>query len=333
MKRKYFYFLIMGFIVFCVYFNGQINKPNENVFGAKKFKIEKGQGVADIAQSLHEQGFLKSPFWFKIYVGVSGNKNKFYDGEYELSTDLNIKNLVRELAQKSAVGQKEIEITFLEGWTVAEDDEYLNQKGLIKKGELLNFVKDFDGLQYGFLFGRPKNSDLEGFLYPDTYRIYENAKVEDIVKKMLENFDQKLTQEMRAEIKKQNKSIFEIVTLASIVEKEMFGYENRQKVADIFWKRLKVGMALQSDATINFITNKGVVSPSYADLQVKSAYNTYQNAGLPPGPICNPSIEAIKAVIFPIKNDYWYFLTTPNNEIIFSKNHDEHVINKQKYLK
>jgi len=113
----------------------------------------------------------------------------------------------------------------------------------------------------------------------------------------------------------------------------MFGYENRRVVADIFLKRLELGMALQSDATINYITKKGIAAPSLNDLEVDSLYNTYKYRGLPPGPICNPSIEAIKAVIYPADTDYLYFLNTPEGDIIFSKNHDEHVANKFKYLK
>ncbi|MFA6537109.1 MAG: endolytic transglycosylase MltG [Patescibacteria group bacterium] len=331
--KRIFLAVVVGLLIFSIYFNKKISAPNENFFGDKVFKIEKGDGIKKIADNLHEQGFLDSVFWFKVYVGASGNKNKFYDGEYGLRTDFSIKDLVKTLVTKSANNRGEVDITLLEGWSIADYDNYLAEKNILKKGEFFDFAEKFDGLQYDFLFNRPKNADLEGFLYPDTYRIYENSTAEDIGKKMLENFGNKLTSELREEIKKQKKSIFEVITLASIVEKEMFGYENRQIVADVFLKRLKVGMALQSDATINFITQKGIAAPSYTDLQVKSAYNTYKNKGLTPGPICNPSIEAIKAVVYPAKTDYWYFLTTKDGQIIFSRTHDEHVANKYKYLK
>ncbi len=324
---------LIFFFLYTIFFYRAISINNKNPLGEKEFVIEKGQGVEQIAQNLKNEGFLMEPFWFKVYVASVGKKNNFYSGEYLLRTDWNIKTLVEKMTNNAFIGRKEITLTFLEGWTIVDYDNYLTQNNFIRQGEFLSFSKEYKNSTHEFLFDKPSGADLEGFLYPDTYRVYENSKIEDIVEKMITNFEFKLDKELREEIKKQGKSIFEVITLASIVEKEMFGYENRQKVADVFLKRLKIGMPLQSDATINFITQKGVVAPSYADLQVKSAYNTYQNKGLPPGPICNPSVEAIKAVIYPIKTDYWYFLTTPDNKIIFSKNHDEHVLNKYKYLK
>ena len=330
--KRYIAIAIGALLVFAIYFNAQITKQNDNQFGERLFKIEKGVGVAKIAANLDEQGFLASEFWFKVYVAASGNKANFIDGEYKLRTDLNIKDVVRQLTG-ARFSNKEVDVTLLEGWTVVEMDEYLVKRDLIKPGELTAYSNDFAQKDYFFLFDRPKSADLQGYLYPDTYRVYAQTSVAELARKMLENFDQKLTSEMRAEIKKQKKSIFDVVTLASVVEKEMFGYENRRVVADIFLKRLKAGMALQSDATVNFVTKRGIAAPSLDDLQVESLYNTYKYPGLPPGPICNPSIEAIKAVIYPAKTDYWYFLNTPQGEIIFSKTHDEHVANKFKYLK
>lgn len=150
---------------------------------------------------------------------------------------------------------------------------------------------------------------------------------------MLRNFDDKLTPEMRAEIKKQGRTVYQVLTLASIVEKEMFGYESRRQVAGVFYNRLKIGMPLQSDATVNYITGKGMTRPTIADTKIDNRYNTYKYYGLPPGPICNPSIESIKAVIYPASNNYLYFLTTPDNQIIFSKTMDEHLKNQYKYFK
>lgn len=332
LMKKYLGIAIVVFLVFTIYFNIQISKENPNEFGAKSFRVEPGQGVEEIAANLVEQGFLARPFWFKVYVAASGNKARFIDGEYDLKTNLSIKDLVLALTnQKNS--NKETEITLLEGWTAGQMDEYLAGKGLIKAGEMVDYSQNFDEKSFLFLIDRPKQASLDGYLYPDTYRIYQAAGIGSIVKKMLDNFDQKLTPELRAEIKKQKKTIFEVVVLASIVEREMFGYENRRVVADIFQKRLAAGMALQSDATINFITKKGIAAPGLDDLRIDNAYNTYKYRGLPPGPICNPSIEAIRAVIYPANTGYWYFLNAPSGEIIFSQTHDGHVLNKQKYLK
>ena len=328
--KKIIITLIAVFVVLLVIFVFEVNDKNANKFGAKIFKIEKGEGINKIAGHLVEQGFIKKKFWFKAYVALSGAKTKFIDGEYNLSTEMTIRALVRELTNQLNFN-KEVDFTLIEGWTMAQADDYLVGQGLIKAGELIEYSDNFNDKSYFFLIDRPKKATLEGYLYPDTYRVYAQTKVDEIVKKALNNFDKKLDDELRKESKRQKKTIFEVVTLASIIEKEMFGYENRRVVADIFLKRLKVGMALQSDASVNYVTGKGLARPTSDDLKIDSLYNTYKYPGLPPGPISNPSIEAIKAVIYPQSTNYWYFLTTPDNKIIFSKSYDEHLKNKYKY--
>ncbi len=169
-------------------------------------------------------------------------------------------------------------------------------------------------------------------MFPDTYRIFKNATAQDIIEKMLDNFDQKISSELRTEISKQNKSIFDIITLASIVEKELSADEDRAIAADIFYRRMEIGMPLQSDATVNYVTGKKETRPSVDDTHTDSLYNTYQNRGLPPGPISNPGLSAIKAVIYPKANNYYYFLTTEEGDVIYSRTNDEHAENKAKYL-
>ncbi|MBT5337862.1 endolytic transglycosylase MltG [Candidatus Falkowbacteria bacterium] len=330
--RKVVGVIVVIFLIFIIYFYQQVNTTHDNAFGERQFIIEKGQGVEAIADNLQSQGFIKSPFWFKVYVASSGKRSEFVDGTFELRTDLSLKEIANFLTETMGAA-KETEFTLLEGWSVEQMDESLASEGLIKAGELIEYSDKFNDKSFFFLIDKPRSADLQGYLYPDTYRVYQNSSVGKIAEKMLSNFDSKLTDEIRKEIKRQGKTVFEVVTLASIVEKEMFGYKNRQVVADIFNKRLEIGMALQSDATVNFVTDKGIAAPSLVDTQVDSLYNTYKYPGLPPGPICNPSIEAIKAVVYPEKTNYWYFLNTPEGDIIYSKNHDEHVTNKYKYLK
>ncbi|MFA7663080.1 MAG: endolytic transglycosylase MltG, partial [Patescibacteria group bacterium] len=172
-----------------------------------------------------------------------------------------------------------------------------------------------------------------GYIFPDTYHITTTATAEEIMDKALSNFGNKLTPELRAEIKAQGKTIYEIITLASIVENEVAKAEDMKIVAGIFWNRLDIGMGLQSDATINYITSGKTTRPTADDLKIDSPYNTYKYRGLPPGPIANPGIASIEAVINPTKTDYLYFLTTPDKQTIFSKTFEEHVAAKNKYLK
>ncbi|KKQ79397.1 MAG: hypothetical protein UT02_C0037G0008 [Parcubacteria group bacterium GW2011_GWC2_38_7] len=331
--------LAILFIVFLVLLNVQVALNNDNQFGQKEFVIEPGQGVRTIGKNLFDNGIIRSKFWFNVYVFIKGEKTSFYDGTFSLKTNTSIKDVINELLNQRET--KEIEIKILEGWNLLDIDEYLSNQQVLKSGEFLDYCDSIKGnklLQlsvendWPLLREKPVNASLEGFLYPDTYRIYKQTSAEEIFHKMVDNFHLKFDQSLRDEVKKQDRDVYQILTLASIVEKEMYGYENRQKVADVFLKRLNIGMALQSDATLNYITKKGTVRPSLEDTKTDSLYNTYKYPGLPPTPICNPSIEAIRAVVYPQANPYWYFLTTPDNEIIFSKDHDEHIRNVNKYL-
>lgn len=193
----------------------------------------------------------------------------------------------------------EIQITFPEGFTNKQIQERLQANSIT--GEI--------------------TEELQGYLFPDTYRFYENALLDDVIAKMRKNFDKKV-----------GKINYEDLILASIIQKEVANPEDMQVVAGIFLKRLKVNMPLQSDATVNFVTGKNLTQPSIEDTKQVSPYNTYQNLGLPPGPICNPGLKAIQAVQNPIASQYWYFLTRPDQEVIFSKTLEEHNIAKKKYL-
>ncbi|MBI4281601.1 endolytic transglycosylase MltG, partial [Candidatus Uhrbacteria bacterium] len=179
-----------------------------------------------------------------------------------------------------------------------------------------------------------KTKDLEGYLFPDTYRIFKDATVQEIVVKMRANFDRKVTSEMRSEIKKQKKTLDEILIMASMLEREVRSPEEMQIVSDIFWRRLAIGMPLQADSTINFVVGGKRPRATYDDLKIDSPYNTYKYRGLPPGPIGNPGLSAITAAIYSKKNDYWFFLTTEDDgHAVFAKTLDEHNRNRGKYLK
>ena len=149
---------------------------------------------------------------------------------------------------------------------------------------------------------------------------------------MLDNFEVKFTDQMKEDAKNGNMSIYEIVTLASIIEKEVRTEEDRKIVAGIFYDRLNNNVGLQSDATVNYVTGKQALQPSADDIEVDSPYNTYKYRGLPPGPISNPSLSAIKAAIYPEKSDYFYFLTKQDGTTVFSKTYEEHLENKRKFL-
>ena len=248
-------------------------------------------------------------------------------------------------ALTSAGETNERDVKILEGWNNREIADYLESEGVVSKDVFSDELKKIgQSSDYEFLNDRPAGATLEGYLFPDTYRIYKefpqelldgqdqsSAAADQLIKKMLDNFDQKLSSDLRAEIARQKKTIFEIVTMASIIEKEARG-DDMAMVSDIFWRRIKEGIPLQSDATINYATGSYETSASAEDLNIDSPYNTYKYRGLPAGPIGNPSLEAIKAAIYPKANNYWYFLTTDDGQVIYSKTFEEHKANKLKYL-
>lgn len=226
-------------------------------------------------------------------------------------------------------------ITIIEGWENTEIAQYLESRGISKKNDFLDALKKRSSWwdDYEVLWDLPKGVDLEGYLFPDTYLVFKNASIDDILKKMISNLDKKIGEQMRRDIKEQNMNMHKILTLASIIEKEVVSDEDRAIVSGIFHKRLKEGIGLQADSTINYITGKSKTRSSLDDISLDNPYNTYKYRGLPPGPIDNPGLSAIRAAVYPKDSSYFYFLTTPEGAVIYSKNFEEHVAAKKKYLK
>jgi UPF0755 protein len=332
MTKKIIILLILLAAIISLYPLKMIYYGEKNLGEERRLIVQEGEGAKKISQNLAKEGLIKSTFIFEAYLWLRGVEDNLQVGEYYLKPGISIRELVDILT--SGKGNKEMEIKIIEGWNNREIAEYLENKGVMGKNVFQEGIKNYRNIDsYEFLKDKPAEVDLEGFLFPDTYRIYRDAKAGDIIKKMLNNFDQKLRVEMREDIKSSKRTIFEVITMASILEKEVSGENDRAIVADILYKRLKVGMPLQVDSTINYITGKGVSRASLEDTKINSPYNTYKNRGLPPGPISNPGLNAIEAAIYPIKNNYWYFLTTSNGKTIFSKTLEDHNIAKAKYLK
>ncbi|MDO8261489.1 MAG: endolytic transglycosylase MltG, partial [Candidatus Magasanikbacteria bacterium] len=226
---------------------------------------------------------------------------------------------------------------YLETSEMFKADDFLALTGLPKVDyrENKSLAKPTDySADYAFLADKPSYRGLEGFLFPDTYRIFVDATADEVIRKMLNNFDAKLTPEMRAEIEKQGKTVYEIVTMASIVQKEVRNEKDMKIVSGIFWNRIKNGQALESCATLAYVLGENKKQYTYEDTRVESPYNCYINRGLPPGPIANPGIKAIEAAIYPEDTNYNYFLSSfETGETIYSRTFEEHVRNKEKYLR
>lgn len=331
-------FFVKGFVFLAVllllgwWFHRQVYFSHGTGNIPQTFEIKSGEGVKDIAKNLENAQLIKNDFYFNYFVWKTKACEKLQAGKYEIRGSMTIPEIAQVLSMGEVVSN-EVKVTFPEGTSAKDMADILKQKGL-EGDEFLKKAKNGEGVKadYEFLKGKPEKADLEGFLFPDTYIFFKDVKAENIVNRMLLNFDEKLTSRMRDDIKKKNRTIFEIVTMASILEKEVKSSEDMKVASGIFWDRIGAGMPLQSCATIAYVLGEEKKQYSYDDTRTPSPYNTYINKGLTPGPINNPGMNALQAAVYPAKTDYVYFLTDPNTgKTIFSKTIEEHETNKAKY--
>jgi len=307
-------------------------------------EVATGSGLRVIGQLLKNAGLIRSKWAFVIYTTVIGQASKLKPGIYKFEGEVSVPELTRELASGRLANERLV--TIPEGWDLRDIGRYFEGVGAFKAehwweitGEPAadyrrrtpaipqEFYKKFE-----FLRDNPRGASLEGFLFPDTYRVFRGAQPEEIASRMLENFERKIGSDLRAETRRQKKTLFEVVTMASLLEKEIPDPKERRLASGILWSRLYSGMPLQVDATLNYITGKHE-SPSGEDFKINSPYNTYRSRGLPSGPIANPGIDAIRAAVYPEKSDYSYYLSTPEGKTIFSRTLEEHNAAKAKFLK
>lgn len=303
--------------------------------------INQGDGIDKISQSLKKAGLIRSQILFKIYLVLTNNSQKVQFGTYLFSDKINIPEMVEILSEGK---NQENKITIPEGMRISEIGLYLEAKGVVSADDFIKETQNPGYRQkYWFLKNLPKAADLEGYLFPDTYFFKPKATAVEIIFKMLENFDQKITNNLAQEVKKQNRKFENIIILASIVEKEVPQKSARAKVAGVYYNRLQKKMKLEADPTVQYAKETENPSKKYQNFwqkittrdyqKILSPFNTYLNFGLPPGPISNPGLDSIKAVIFFESNNYLYFFNTPSGKTIYSTTGEEHEQNKLKYLK
>ena len=341
MKKLIFIIILLILAAFCVFYIAyqyNISADNSGDYEDVVFNVAGGESVKQIAENLFEQKLIKSKFYFLLYVKNQDKTGDLQAGEYILNSLMPIKDIVNILASGRALS-KERDVKIIEGWRLTDIGEYLEKEGVSTKQKFLSLTKNAGNWSFGFekpevLNVIPANADFEGFLFPDTYRIYMDDNELIVIEKMINNFADKFTPKMSEDAAKQGRNVFEIVTMASIIEKEVRNYEDMRVVSGLFWNRIKNGQGLESCATLAYIL--GVDKPVYSleDTKIKSDYNTYGNLGLPPGPICNPGLNALKAAVYPVDTNYNYFLSSQDNgETVFSKTYQEHLQNKAKYLR
>lgn len=309
-------------------------------------EIKEGESAAELSKDLKDKKIISHSWLFKRYLSKIGLDKKLLVGIYEMQAGMSFKKVAAVLSDQKTVIEK---VLFKEGWGITEYATALTKVGLIEKNDMLESLVGYPAVNYClnsdlvrpkdfstdfvFLKDKPKCIGLEGYLFPDTYFFSKDTVVEAVVRKMLDNMDKKLTPELRTEIAQQGKTIHEIITMASLIEAEARKDTDRRLVSDVLWRRLSIGMGLQLDSTVNYLTGNDKPAITLTEKEIDSLYNTYKYRGLPPGPINNPSLSAILAAIYPEKNDNWFFLADKEGVVHFAKTLDEHNALKYKYLK
>lgn len=349
MKKPLIYllaFLLIAVIIFFAFYFYGVNQPLKEGGEDVYFNIEKGDNPGNIAESLEKKGLINSSFYFKMHSWLRGAGDDFKAGNYVLNTSMPIKEIMTILINGESA-EKEVTIKLIDGWTMEEIGIYLEKKNLFSRRDWFEVVGRPDRENVGeqpdfkeyrrdfeFLKSKPVNLSLEGYLFPDTYRVYKSISPKGVARKMLQNFKMKITPKMMEDIKRGGNDLHEIITMASIIQKEVATEEDMRIVSGIFWKRIENDQTLGASATLGYISGEKKAQYNSRDTKQDSPYNTYANKGLPPGPICSPGLQAIEAAIYPIETDYNYFLNPPGTgETVYSKTFNEHIQNKQKYLK
>jgi UPF0755 protein len=315
----------------------------ENVSGGSAVKpttvtvrINVGDGPAEISQTLEKGKVIRNGTIFRALVRLRNAGGKFVAGEHQLVTGMSMNQIIDVLTAAPVADVGEISVTFPEGRRIEEYAAILKQAGVIAAED--DFIKatkeDYD---FEFLRFRPSGVGLEGYLFPDTYRLVKGMKGRDIVLRMLQNFDRRVTGEMRAKAEAQKSTIHKVLTLASIVEREAQKAEERRTIAGVYANRLEKEMPLQADPTVQYGIGSGADwwprGEALANaLRRPGPYNTYMMPGLPPGPIASPGLAAIQAALEPEKHDYLYFVAKGDDGThAFARTLDEHNANVRQY--
>ncbi|MBQ3276643.1 MAG: endolytic transglycosylase MltG [Oscillospiraceae bacterium] len=303
--------------------------------------IPSGASASRIASLLYnargqdEPGLIVSTASFKVYVDFTGRANSLKAGTYVLSRNMTIPEIVNILSAGNEA-RRVTRFTIPEGYTAAEIAQILFETGILEdQEEFLALCKDNTLLSAGYLDAIANASDrryaLEGYLFPDTYEIYEDATAAEILKKMLNRFAVVFSEEDAQRARDLNLTTDQIMTLASMIEREAGVAEDFPRVSAVFHNRLRQGMALESCATLSYTLGVKKYTFTESEMATVSPYNTYRNKGLPVGPICNPGRAAIQAALYPeeayLREGYLYFCNMnpkQTNQLVFARTYEEH---------
>lgn len=315
----------VGLVVIAValagYFYMQFQPVSASEVESTAFVIPRGQATRVIASRLAEDGYIKNPLLFRLELKRLGLEDKLQSGSFKISPSMSLS----QIAQNLTTGTEDIWITIPEGWRREEIAQSLSSQGELTAFNEAEFLE--------------LTASSEGMLFPDTYLVPKEATANSIFSLLTNTFETKVTQGLAEEFEATNQDPDDIIIMASLLEREARGYEEMRQVAGVLWTRMEIGMPLQVDATLQYAKgydtarNDWWATPLGADRQLNSPFNTYQNPGLPPRPISNPGLDAIKAALSPAQSDNLFYIHDSEGGIHFAETLDQHNANINRYLR
>ncbi len=327
-------FLISVILILCVfsvglfYFNLQIGPYDKDSDEHVLITIPKGAGLLEISDILSQKKVIKNKYFFAGLAKISHMNNGIKAGMYNIPKSFSNKEIL-VLLNSGKVYRDIIKVTIPEGFESYKIAEKLSNLGLVDPDKFTNLVRSPSVFEEKFPFLKEEGiTSLEGFLFPDTYFLDKKYSEEQMIEIMLKRFNDVYKVEYKKRQEELGFSLNQLITMASIIEREAKLEEERPIISAVFHNRLKIDMSLQSCATVQYVLKERKPVLSYEDVRIDSPYNTYKNKGLPPGPIASPGEASIKAALYPADEKYLYFVAKKDGGHSFSVNYDEHLKRK-----
>lgn len=291
--------------------------------GSQTILIQEGMTTADIAALLHEKKLVRDPEAFRMEARLTGLSSKLQAGLYQIEGGLS-NGQIMDVLVKGRI--KQVSFVVPEGYTVVKTARKLEAEGLGKADKFIETAKNYAPYDYMQTDDPNVVFKAEGFIYPATYDLPVGISEERLLKILVDAFDHNIKAEgIDKAVAERNLKLRDVVNMAAMVELEAVFREEQPRIAGVFLKRLEIGMPIQSDTTIQYILGAQKEEITFKDTEIQNPYNTYQNPGMPPGPIGSPGINAIKAVLQPEQTEYLYFVAEKDGHHRFTRTYQEHL--------
>ncbi len=301
--------------------------------------IEEEMTSADVAQLLYTNGVIKYPTVYELYVRIQEASTNYLVGEYEISPSMNYSDLNKKFTY-IAHTREQVVITIPEGYTVDQIIDLMLKNGIGTREGFVDAINNYAFTDFRFIdalgtLDEGRTYRLEGYLFPDTYYFFKDSSEVAVIYKFLQNFDRKISDAYYERAEQLGMSFDDVMVLASMIQAEGMTLTDFENISSVFHNRLgnpRKYPLLQSDATLQYILDKRKTALTAADLAIDSPYNSYKYAGLPPGSICNPGMDAINCALYPAQTKFYYFLADGKGNTYFSETNEQHEQLKKEYI-